>query len=210
GERDTGDVGGPVAEERRHGEAHLLRLTHPLDHLRGDESVDEVLRGVVHQRGADGVRGDGVDPHAPAAVLEGGVLGQADDAVLARRVRADEVDTGQSGDRRHVDDRATPASTIAGIAYLRPRNTPLRLMTITRSNSSGVTSVSSLWTAMPALFTASSSEPSVATVRSTRACTSSGRVTNPALPSTSSAMLLLSSAPDLPRIASPNRPRGQR
>ena len=52
-----------------------------------------------------------------------------------------------------------PASRIAGIAALVPRNTPLALMSITRSHSSSLVSSTLLTTPMPALLTSMSNFP---------------------------------------------------
>lgn len=41
---DTGDEAGPIAEQRRDGEADLLRFPDPLHRLRCDQAVHELLR----------------------------------------------------------------------------------------------------------------------------------------------------------------------
>ena len=81
----SGDEGGCVGAQPDDGGGDLLGSAHASDGFLGDDSVAAFVGTfgeAVHHLGVDDAGADGVDPDVRPGVVEGGVLGQPDDAVL--------------------------------------------------------------------------------------------------------------------------------
>src|SRR5215212_10433018 len=108
GEGDAGDESGAGAGEPQHGSGDLFGGAEPVDGLVGFGDVEVEFAFVDHvgdHRGGDGAGADGVDPDSAGGVLEGGALGEADDAVLGGVVRRPAGQTDEPAEGGVVDDR---------------------------------------------------------------------------------------------------------
>src|SRR3954451_11422225 len=85
----------------------LLGRAEAAQRLRAQDLLLALGRLVRHERRHDRPGADGVHPDPLVGVLDGRVLRQAADPVLARGVRAQEPDGAQAGVRGRVDDGAT-------------------------------------------------------------------------------------------------------